>query len=322
MHSLPWFGHLFMIRGLRTVPVAAPMAGLLCAIALIVCGSAAAAAEEEDETKPRDIALQTKDGLELKATFYPSTLKKKERQDAVPIIILHAWKGNRGDCQELAMHLQKQGHAVITPDLRGHGESRSEDAKGKLDDAAKLRPADFRLMVTRDMEAIKEFLVQKNNDGELNIERLGVIGAEMGASVAMNWAAQDWSWPPLNGNKQGQDVKALVVISPILNFKGLTLTEALQSEALSREVSFLIIAGKGNKQFSGEADKLHSQLSKFHLNTDPEKKDLYIVEPDTKLQGTKLLNEPVLNLNKMITKFVELRLVDEKYPWALRKLPN
>ena len=36
--------------------------------------------------------------------------------------MLHGWKGNRTEYADLASFLQTQhGHAVLVPDLRGHG---------------------------------------------------------------------------------------------------------------------------------------------------------------------------------------------------------
>ena len=54
-----------------------------------------------------------------------------------------------------------------------------------------MPPAQFKAMVTCDMEAVKKFLWERNNAGELNIDKLCVVGAEMGASVAVNFALAD-----------------------------------------------------------------------------------------------------------------------------------
>ena len=77
--------------------------------------------------------------------------------------------------------------------------------------------------MVNDIEACKRFLLRENNEGELNIELLTVVAAgEMGAVIGLNWVAMDWSWPILPGRKQGQDVKALVLLSPGQSFKGVT----------------------------------------------------------------------------------------------------
>ncbi len=231
---------------------------------MVAAPLARAADEEEDAHKPQDVSLRTDDGVDIKATFYPSTLEKKEKKDAVPLIVLHGLKGDRGDCESLALYLQGLGHAVITPDLRGHGEStqliRPDGSKIVLS-ANHLKPTDFGLMVTKDMETVKSFLIKKNNNEELNIERLGVIGAEMGAVVAINWAAQDWNWPVLATGKQGQDVKALVVISPEWNFKGLSIADALKTPAMRSEISLLIVSGKQSRE-AGRLQKALPNLGK------------------------------------------------------------
>ena len=61
----------------------------------------------------------TSDGARLSATFYPG----RETKDTVPVILLHMSEGDRKEYLELAPYLQEQGHAVLVPDLRGHGES-------------------------------------------------------------------------------------------------------------------------------------------------------------------------------------------------------
>ena len=161
-------------------------------IALVVLGLMLAAAfsrqahaaddEKDKPLPPEETVLSTSDGVTIAATFYPSKLKK-----AVPVILLHASKGSRRDFEALALQLQRAGHAVIVPDLRGHGEKRRGAAR-----PGELRPADYLAMVEPggDLETIKQFLMAKNNAGEVNIEKLCVVGVEMGAVVAINWAAR------------------------------------------------------------------------------------------------------------------------------------
>ncbi len=125
----------------------------------------------------------------MRVTYYPG-LKGRE---TVPIVLLHGWKQSRSEYKALALALQKLGYAAIVPDLRGHGES-TRVKGGRKDeplDAAKMPPSQFGLMVTQDMMAVKKFLWRTNNAGELNIDKLCVVGAEMGASVALNFAKAD-----------------------------------------------------------------------------------------------------------------------------------
>lgn len=286
---------------------------------------AAPAAVAEKKPPPReDVSLPTADGVVIQAGYYGSLAGK----NAVPVILLHMHKGAASDYDGLADALQAAGHAVIVPDLRGHGRSTVQDFNNgrRLLEAAQLRKGDYEAMVRGDLEAVKKFLVAKNNAGELNIEKLCVVGAEMGAVVALNWAAWDWHWPPLTSGKQGQDVKALVLISPPWSFKGLTVATGLtQPEELSR-LSILIAFGGHDPAALGDARRLQKLLEKYHptppVEEAEEKQTLFFDEEPTSLQGTKILNEKSLSLTQNILLFIKLRLEKKSYPWAARAVPG
>ncbi|HEX3727787.1 MAG TPA: hypothetical protein VHV08_16155, partial [Pirellulales bacterium] len=171
----------------------------------------------------------------------------------------------------------------------------------------------------------KRFLVAKNNDGELNIEKLCVVGVEMGAVVAIDWAAHDWSWPVLNTGKQGQDVKGLVLISPEWSFKGLRINDAIAQPGVRSDLSVLLIAGKGSSKSLREAKRLYTALEKYHPAPPPEtmaeKQTLWLRTPNTSLQGTALLNEKSLHVDQMIAKFIEVRLGKKPMEWTRRRNP-
>ncbi len=287
----------------------AVLAALL--VALVPAALACGADEEEKPPKPEEVKIRTADGLTLAATFYGSKLGKK----AVPIILLHALKGSRSDFDELALKLQRAGHAVIAPDLRGHG----------IDRDGELRPEDYPAMVAFDVEAVKRFLMAKNNAGELNIDKLCVVGVEMGAAVAVHWAVLDWSWPRLATGKQGQDVKALVLISPEWAFKTLRLHEAV-TEPSFRALSLLIVAGKSNKKDYTDAKRIYNSVERFHAvpadDDPPEKQTLYFRLPQTSLSGMRLIYEKRFQVEQMILKFIDLRLAKQDIPWTDRKGPR
>jgi pimeloyl-ACP methyl ester carboxylesterase len=294
----------------------AAIAIVVLAALVAFAGHCPAAADEKDKVAPpEELTLKTGDGIALAATYYPSKLGK----NAVPVILLHASKGNRGDLEELALKLQRAGHAVIAPDLRGHG-----DSTRLTDRPIELRAADCLAMVDPggDLETIKAYLMARNNAGELNIEKLGLVGVEMGAVVAINWAARDWSWPMLNTGKQGEDVKAVVLISPEWSFKGLRIQEAVAQENVRSDISFMIIAGKGNSKMVQEARRLYTALERYHpAPATPDKQTLWLRTPQTSLQSTRLLNEKSMHVDEMILRFIELRLVKPAMPWSERKNP-
>jgi pimeloyl-ACP methyl ester carboxylesterase len=304
------------------------------------CGDpAATAAKEGDSDKLPDpvvVQLETRDGLQMELTYYASTKGK----DAVPIVMLHGWKGSSADMASLALtmqqpiiNMQRAGHAVIVPDLRGHGKSTRIRNDAKPIDQALMKKADFDAMVSQDMEAVKRFLIEKNNAAELNIEKLCVVGADMGALVAMNWAVLDWSIPDLLTGKQGKDVRALVLISPPLNFRGVSTAAALASPTIKTGLSVLIIVGaeKGTGKAHDDAQRINKLLAAVRPKppTDPEEfrknpPDLFFDELKTTLQGTKILEDRKLGaqVSGDIAQFIDLRLAGKRFPWSMRSDPH
>lgn len=318
-----------MIRGRNywhRRPLLSALSGAVVCLALTPALQAQTAAEKKIPP-PEDVSLQTGDGVELKATFYPGTKGK----ESVPVMMLHMWKGSRADYDALARYLQQLGHAVIVPDLRGHGRSTRIRRPGREPvemEAALLKAADFQNMVRYDVESVKSYLLEKNNAGELNIEKLTVVGAEMGASVAINWAALDWSWQQLPNLKQGRDVKALVLISPEFAFKGMPIKQAISSPAVRQDLSMMFIVGAQDPRAVREARRIYTTLERFHplpaASERAEKQDLFFLDNlKTSLQGTKILGERALTPppEQQIAQFIQLRLVAKSFPWTNRKNP-
>lgn len=331
-------------------PAAVPLAGAM--LPLLLCFGAlgargATGGKRSEPPKPEHVPLVTKDGVRLAATYYRGT----KARETVPVVLLHMYKGSGKDYAELAPFLQRRGHAVLVPDLRGHGDS-TETVGGQLAvRAANLSRADFIRMINYDMEEVKDFLRNENNEKRVNIEKLCLVGAEMGASVALHWTRIDWSRQPRGIYKLGQDVKALVLISPEWSTPGLPLkpvlaksnarfplTDPLLINAMKkgaitfknpyemdmrREVSVLIIAGKGDSRAVRDARRLYKMLKRYHPDAPPkeraEKQDLYYGHLDTSLQGTKMLGVSGLNVEELIANFIQRRLVDKAFPWQRRR---
>jgi pimeloyl-ACP methyl ester carboxylesterase len=268
--------------------------------------------------EPETITLKTKDNVVLTATYMASTKGK----DAVAVILLHMFKGNRHDVEGLGKFLQGKGHAVIMPDLRGHGDSTTVEGYNRKLDAATMPATQFPLMVTQDLEAVKKFLVEQNNAAKLNIERLCVVGAEMSVPIAINWALMDWAWPVLPNLKQGQDVKGLVLLSPTIASKTVNAAQAFTNpqSPIRDKVALFFVAGAEDVTAAREATRLYEQVER--LRPKPEKvedKTVFIENTlKTKLVGTKLLGETTLGVEQYIAQFIDLRLATQPWPWKDR----
>jgi len=286
--------------------------------------------KEDTRPAPSQESLTTKDGVLLKATFFPGT----KGNQSVPVILLHKFKGTRNDYSALADYLQSLGHAVLVPDLRGHGES-TQVRGGRPLEADTMPSLAFAGML-EDVEACKRFLMEKNDAGELNIEKLCVVGAEMSTPLALAWAQLDWSWPVLATGKQGQDVKALILLSPQRAFRSLQTRGALADPNIRSRLAIMIAVGKEDPKALRDARGMFSMLGRFHPdravdldtdrkppdpNADPKKAPectLFLLPLPTRLQGTELLSGRGLPTAQWVAWFIKVRLADQDYPWKKR----
>jgi len=280
--------------------------------------------DPEELPEPIVVPLKTGDGVLLKATYYPG----KKGNKTVPIVILHEWKGSRANYKDLALTLQKAGHAVIVPDLRGHGDSTVQQrGRQRIElSSARINKSDLTMMIRQDMEAVRDFLFERNNDEELNLNKLGLIGVEMGAVVAANWALYDWARDPLTTYQNGRDAKALVLVSPDWSIRGLSMANAIDSADLQQKLSVLLMVGAQEKKALESVEKIEAKLARYHPEPSKEeiaeKKTLYVVKLPTSLQSAKLVNQPELKADQIISAFIELRLAKPTFAWSLRDVPR
>jgi pimeloyl-ACP methyl ester carboxylesterase len=293
--------------------------------------STRAAQKSGELPKPENKTLQTADGGSLHITYY----KSLGEQDAPVVVLLHMKDGNRfvwqGD-KGFAHRLQEDGYAAITVDLRFHGESKIGGApgvtnvnqgSGKGKDKKKagidLRPADLEAMVECDMEAVKAFIKDEHQAKNLNMNKLGIVGPEMGASVAVAYAALDWAKEPYDDAQEGyqtprgQDVRAIVLISPQEKYKNLAMAKVMATlKNPDLNIAFLICCGSG-------ADKKESERI-FEMAATPSinKKRMYFKSYGAKLTGTGLLDKNLMIEEGMLAFFGEhLKKIDS--PWRDRE---
>lgn len=296
-----------------------------CVLAILWTPASAQEKKKKKELKPEPLTLTTGDGVVLETTWYPSDKKK----EAVPVVFLHDWDGQKGDYRRIAAALQKMGYSVLVPDLRGHGQStRLRNPDAEPIDRTRMNKAAI-ASIRNDIRACKRFLVKENNKGNLNIEKLCIVGAGVSTLLAMDYAVFDWTRDQLPNYKRGHDTKALVLLSPKNSYKGLTNTAALRNQTVRGRLSVMILVGEQSARHLNDAKRLHKRFERYHPPV-PEtrverikKQDLFLVSLDTKLQGTKLLAASGLQQNpaQYIANFLKYRLQDKDIPWAKRRSP-
>jgi pimeloyl-ACP methyl ester carboxylesterase len=291
----------------RRVMRAAFAAALGAAVSL---SFAPARAYAQKPPEPEPLSLTTSDGVSLGATYYAPANAGK---DTPVVVILHMYGKDQRSWPDVAEALRAKAIAALTVDLRGHGESTTQAGRSRKLDPKAFRRNDYVFMVTRDMEAVKGELVRRHNAGQLNIERLGVVGAEMGASIAVNWAYWDWTnangqrpdYATVEGGKRGRDVKSLVLFSPQYNFKGLRITP-VQQQLMASRLNVLILSGSESREHR-DAVRMWKSIAR-----DEKDENHLIFTYRTKLQGSGLLSEELTPLAKdRVAEFMQRTLLTE-----------
>ncbi len=262
-----------------------------------------------------EIELTTKDNVIIKANYYDGSGSK----DTVPIIAVHGEGGQRSDLDMLAKALQAEGHAVIVPDLRGHGDS--TNVQGQDDtklDHNKMRPADF-AAAALDLEACKKYFKELNNDQKVNIENLTLVGTgELGSLLSFAYAGEDWLVPPFGRFKQGQDVKAVVMFTPAQRVKTIRAAGYLDDQSVRREISFFLIVNDRDASAKRNATRLEDALQRASANRD-DKERIARLDVPTTLKGAKILEvQEADEILRRINLFIKLRVSDKNHEWNER----
>ena len=307
---------------------------------------------DEDKFAPEIVNMKVKkDGVLLVATWYPPIVEEEDEEkpkkpvdpnvkeeklpepyeSIAPFILVHDWDGSRSDMLPLAQFLQSQGHAVLVPDLRGHGDSVAvEGANIELNYENFKR--DQQASAVLDIDQCKRFLRKKNNEKVLNIDLLNVIAVGDSSHLAMAWAITDWSWEPVAGIKQGKDVKSLILFSPTRTFAGSSLKKLAQSPLFSGRAGvalpMLVIWGAQssvNKDCSDFVKKLRKYRPEVPqdatLETRWASQDLFDLEAPTSMQGRDLAgNQKAKQIWTFANDFVSQKVTafKDRFPWQLR----
>lgn len=273
--------------------------------------------------------LTTPDNVQLRISYYESTGGKES-----PVVIL--FPGVQGKEESMtrkvwsgvAKALHQKGYAVVTADLRKHGDSAILDDQGEPDPRQnRLMANDYQLMASLDLETIKAFLLGEHEKQKLNIRKLGVATAGSGCLVACGFAIHDWSKKPWADNAvyslrtpKGQDVRAIMMLSPEVSVRGLNSTALLKS--LPAPPDGVAVHIWYNPAISAERKSAEKMFSLLELRRSPyaEARMLNEGPTDKEYSGEGLLQgqaKPVME--KHITDFFDKGLQQLEFPWQTRK---
>lgn len=288
--------------------------------------------EEDKKSKnKKKVAEPNTDKDAKNETADKETADKELGKSVAPFILVHDWTRNRNDLLQLGFFLQSKGHAVIVPDLRGHGQSVRAVGSSRPLDHKKFRKAEKGSAI-RDIDQCKRFLLEKNNEGVVNIDLLNVVAVGDSSHLAISWAITDWSWEPAAGIKQGKDVKSLILFSPTKNFAGSDLKKlALQPLVSGRHSTPLpMLVVWGGKADNAEDCEDFVDLLRKHRPEAAEggslaqrwqSQNLFHFEAPTQMAGYQLAGNPnAARIWSFANDFVSQKVLayKDQCPWQIR----
>jgi pimeloyl-ACP methyl ester carboxylesterase len=176
------------------------------------------------------------DGLTIIGTYYPAPVTSNSA-----VILIHGLGRNRGDWNDLARYLQKEGITALSVDLRGHGESIAADGLGWRAFTAENYAA-----LLADLNAVLSFAGRNLN---VKPRQTGLIGQGLGANLALQLA------------ERNPQVAGVVLLSPAPDYKGVKLA------ADKYQKSIYVICSHFEK-LSIEADEYLKRNFKGKLKSD------------------------------------------------------
>lgn len=150
--------------------------------------------------EPKVVSFNAADGVRITADYYPPSAAEG---GAAPLVILvHMESSDRHGWEPFITPLHKTGFAVLAPDFRGHGDSATTATREQVHAGDRQLFLDMQ----HDLRGAYDWLARQP---KVDRARFALVGAGVGASVALQYAAQDRS------------VDAIVCLSPAISPMGL-----------------------------------------------------------------------------------------------------
>jgi dienelactone hydrolase len=160
----------------------------------------------------RNVRINTADDVGIMATYYAVDADK-----APAVVLVHSVEQTRDAWKELLPLLLQNKIAALAIDLRGHGEStRKLTTQGpKLLDVKNFTQRDFEDMLLDVNAAVEWLMGQPGTDKKA----VGLVGGSVGANLALRYAMFN------------EDVAALLLLSPGMNYRGIRADDAIRKIA-------------------------------------------------------------------------------------------
>ena len=176
----------------------------------------------------------TEDGVEIIGSLWIP-----EQDQSPAVILLHMLGKTRADWDDMAQGLFNKGYAVVSIDLRGHGESTKQD--GSTIDVLQFTEDDFQNMVL-DVKAVLKAL---RKEVRIDSTRIAIMGASIGANVALQAAAAD------------PQIPVVVLLSPGKSYRGVRTDTAL----LDYRKRTILIAASDEDEYAANSSRFLKELA-------------------------------------------------------------
>ena len=307
----------------RWTPQRITSPGLTATLATLLSLTVLATAQAQDDDKKLEGVpgvVTTADGWDIHYTYWESPMGKE-----APVVILLHGKGQTRRVWKalpLAKDLAKEQYAVIAVDLRKHGESKPPETAPVRARSPKLTKFDYEAMIRADLEAIKKFIYREHQAQRLNMRKLGVVATDMSTAIALNWAWLDWLKKPYDDaptlaakTPRGQDVQALVLVSPVESLSGVGTIQATRF-LRATGISAMLLYSNKNSSEKRTGTKLFTQLG--GEQQDKENIRLRQYGFDMKLSGTDLIARHP-QIAPAIKVFLKEHVRSHDAPWKNRE---
>lgn len=162
----------------------------------VVAVTSVAASPDAQSPQPERVTIVAGDELELVGNYFAPHLAEGETV-APGVLLMHHSGSRKESWGDFIQPLLDAGYAVLSVDLRGHGESgRSVDWDLAVDDT-------------------QRWLTWLGDRAEVDPEALSIVGASIGGDLGLNVMAID------------ERIQTIVVISPAVEVQGVTTDDAI-----------------------------------------------------------------------------------------------